>query len=106
MLTKVFIFGIYIHMKKSSKKRFINALKKNGWRVESREECDSLTLGEITVICREDRWELYYLVSGELTFGVSYSYGLRQSQILKREVLKYQQWRDDHDGEGSELVSV
>ena len=82
-------------MQKSAKQRLINALKRSNWsRVkEDHPEGEVLRRGDIEILFLDTAWELYHYVSGELTFGVCYPYGRRQSQILQREVVKYEKWR-------------
>jgi hypothetical protein len=80
-----------------SRTRFRNTLLKNGWEVISVTSKKGLKTetskkGKTEVVLLPDHWEMYRIVEGESTFGVSNPYGPRQSQELRRAIDRFRKW--------------
>lgn len=86
-------------MHKSSKMRLYNSLVGKGWEKikEDHPEGEVLRFNNVEVLFLSDAFEVYYYVRGELTFGIWYPYGRRQSQQLQREVERYSKWRGEDE---------
>lgn len=88
----------------AARQRMLTTLEKNGWAVEDCVfgEGNSAPIcikNDVIVLLLSDRWELYYKVAGETTFGTLGLYGRRQSQQLGRAVKQYMK----HGGEKNEV---